>query len=395
MKPSCPAESSPSSVIASDRACLRRAFDLCVQKTRGNIKRLADEPKAAPWAVDGNFFTRPDGFYHIDNWTSSFFTGMALLAWEETEDEFFLEQVLRLAPHYREKVFTRHLDTMHDLGFLYTLYSVALHKLTGDATHREVGLRAAEVLALRFHPKGKFIRAWGRRDTDAFENMAIIDCLMNLPLLFWAAGETGHPGFAGIARAHADTVLRNFLRPDDALYHAYRYDLPTGQPLAPDNYGGCEIESDWARGTAWAIYGFALIHGYTREASYLEAATRLARKFIAHLDEEVIPVWEFKPRANTPRIRDASAASIAVCALQELLKHTNDAPLAAAKRRLLVRLCSEDYLDFHVTCPGVQRNGQVGDGTKGGAQNVYTSWGDYFLMEALSRELQVIEAGWW
>jgi hypothetical protein len=84
--------------------------------------------------------------------------GTALLAWRETKDEYFLNQVLCLAPHYREKVFTRYMDTHHDLGFLYSLYSVALYKLTGDKAHREVGLRAAEVLSQRFNEKGNFIR---------------------------------------------------------------------------------------------------------------------------------------------------------------------------------------------------------------------------------------------
>src|SRR6266436_9583079 len=80
---------------------LQLAFDVCLRKTRGNIKRLADEPKSAAWAVDGNYFKFKEGFYEIGNWTSSFFTGMALIAWDETEDEYFLKQVLRLAPHYR------------------------------------------------------------------------------------------------------------------------------------------------------------------------------------------------------------------------------------------------------------------------------------------------------
>src|SRR6266487_43652 len=144
-----------------NRERLASVFDLCDQKTRANIKRLADEPKAAAWALDGNFFNHKEGFYEIGNWTSSFFTGMALLAWRSTEDEFFLKQVLRLAPHYREKVFTRFMDTHHDLGFLYSLYSVALYKLTGDKEHREVGLRAADLLSQRFNPQGNFIRAWG------------------------------------------------------------------------------------------------------------------------------------------------------------------------------------------------------------------------------------------
>ncbi|MGH7954317.1 MAG: hypothetical protein ACREFE_20670, partial [Limisphaerales bacterium] len=151
-------------VLKTDDA-LQRAFDLCVRKTRTNIKQLADEPKAAPWAINGNYFEHEEGFYEIGNWTSSFFTGMALIAWRQTEDEHFLQQTLRLAPAYHKKVFTHFIETHHDLGFLYTLYSVALYKLTGDKTHREVGLRAAEVLFQRFNPTGGFIRAWGHTNT--------------------------------------------------------------------------------------------------------------------------------------------------------------------------------------------------------------------------------------
>ena len=123
---------------ASEQETMKRAFDLCVRKTRGNIKRLADEPKSAPWAVDGNYFGHPEGFYEIGNWTSSFFTGMALFAWRETEDEYFLQQVLRLAPHYREKVFTRFMDTHHDLGFLY----LALFRRALQADGRQAAPRS-------------------------------------------------------------------------------------------------------------------------------------------------------------------------------------------------------------------------------------------------------------
>jgi hypothetical protein len=98
-----------SSRVALDRPLLEKALNVCIGKTRGNITRLADEPKSAAWALDGNYFNFKEDFYEIGNWTSSFFTGMALLAWRETEDEFFLNQVQRLAPHYRAKVFTHHL----------------------------------------------------------------------------------------------------------------------------------------------------------------------------------------------------------------------------------------------------------------------------------------------
>jgi unsaturated chondroitin disaccharide hydrolase len=368
---------------------LQRAFDLCVHKTRRNIKRLADKP--ATWAadVDGDYSRCNEDFYEIGNWTSSFFTGMALIAWQETEDEYFLQQVLRLAPHYREKVFTRHLDTHHDLGFLYSLYSVALYKLTGDKEHREVGLRAARVLSQRFNPKGNFIRAWGHINTTEQDNMAIVDCLMNLPLLYWAAAESKNHRLFEIAVAHASMTLKYLVRPDDSVCHAFRFDLKTGQPLGPDNTCGYAVNSHWARGTAWAIYGFALSYGYTLDEKYLDASVRLAKKFISQLDDEVVPRWDFKLPAGE-RLRDASAASVAVCGFQELARHkAADASILKTRQALLERICSEDYLNFDETCPGVQKNGQVGK-----AQNAYTSWGDYFLMESLAREL-FKTATWW
>jgi unsaturated chondroitin disaccharide hydrolase len=370
---------------------LKTAVDLCIRKTRGNIKRLADEPKSAAWAVDGNYFNFQEDFYEIGNWTSSFFTGMALLAWRETEDEFFLNQVQRLAPHYHAKVFHRHLDTHHDLGFLYSLYSVALYKLTGDKNHREVGLRAAELLAQRFNPNGNFIRAWGRMDEIESpignekmrtDDMAIIDCLMNLPLLYWASNETGHAKYRKIAMRHADMCLNCFVRPDYSVNNIYRFNPATGQPLGDPN------NSYWARGATWAIYGYALSYGYTRQEQYLEAAVRLAKKFIASLDEEIVPWNDFHEAAQPGRVRDASAGAIAVCGFQELAKHgAADADIMRVKRTLLARLCSDDYLDFNDACYGVQKRGQ-------GGKNGYTSWGDYYLMEAVNRELKGEETFW-
>jgi unsaturated chondroitin disaccharide hydrolase len=376
---------------------LRIALDVCIRKTHGNIKRLADEPKAAAWAVDGNYFAHRENFYEIGNWTSSFFTGMALLAWRETEDEYFLQQALRLAPHYCEKVFNRHLDTHHDLGFLTSLYSIALYKLTGDEQHRVVGLRAAEVLSQRFNEKGNFIRAWGRMDEVESpigdgklrtDNMAIIDCLMNLPLLYWAAKETGNNKYRDIAVRHADMVLKCFIRPDDSVVHAYVFDPQTWQPLESANHCGFSRDSYWARGAAWAIYGFALSHGYTREEKYLQASVRLVKKFITQPQIDGVPLWDFRLPPGRPQVPDASASAITVCGIQELAKHHSaDHELLAAKTRLLERICREDYLDTNPNCPGVLKSAY-------GDKPAYSSWGDYFLMEAVSRELKGEKTFW-
>jgi unsaturated chondroitin disaccharide hydrolase len=392
---------SPKSANLGNQFCaeqqLKAALELCVAKTHGNITRLADEPKSAPWALDGNYFSHKEGFFEIGNWTSSFFTGMALLAWREAEDEYFLKQTLRLAPYYHQKVFLRHLDTHHDLGFLMSLYSVALYKLTGDNDHREVALRGAEVLAQRFNAKGNFIRAWGRMDETVSpigddmvqtDNMAIIDCLMNLPLLYWASNETGNPKYREIAVRHADMALRQFIRPDDSVIHAYLFDPQTGQPLGPANHCGFSRESYWARGAAWGIYGFALSYTYTRDEKYRQAAVRLARKFMTQKFIDGVPLWDFRLPADQPAMVDASASAITVCGLLELARqNAADSELVQAADRLLERICREDYLDRNPQCAGVLINGY-------GAKPGYSSWGDYFLMEALCRRLSGAESFW-
>jgi unsaturated chondroitin disaccharide hydrolase len=367
-----------------------RAFELCVHKTRRNIKALADAPKSWSNAADGNYASFDEGFNELGNWTTSFFTGMALLAWRATGDDYFLQQTLRLAPAYREKAVIPEFHSHHDMGFLYSLYSVALYKLTGDPEHREVGLAAADALAQRYNEQGRFIRAWGQRGTAEQENMAIIDCLMNLPLLYWASEVSGDQKFRNIAIAHADTTLVTFIRPDDSVCHAFRYDLKTGAPLGPDNYCGFGVDTYWARGTTWAIYGFAISYRHTGDRKYLDASLRILRKFMTQLDAEIVPLWDFRLPASEKPLRDASAASVAVCAIQELERRKSaDASMTKLKHALLGRLCSPDYLDFNEACPGVQKLGQAGI-----SRNAYTSWGDYYLMEALDRELHKGET-WW
>ena len=379
----------------SSHELLQRAFDLCVRKTRNNIKRLADEPKAAPWAVDGNYFAHPEGFHEIGNWTSSFFTGMALIAWRETEDEYFLQQTLRLAPIYHVKAFTKDFHSHHDMGFLYSLYSVALYKLTGDRQHRETALAAAEALYQRFNPHGGFIRAWGELGTTDQDNMAIIDCMMNLPLLYWAGKESGDPKYREAAIAQADNTLKLFVRPDDTVYHAYRFDLKTGQPGGGDNYCGRSVESHWARGAGWAIYGFALSYHYTGDPKYLAASGRLAHKFNQLLNGDTMPVWDFMLPAGEKPLRDSSAAAVVVCAYQELENlGVADALIIKTIESLLNNLCADEYLNFDENCPGILKYGQVGSDGPGSAQNAYMIWGDYFLMEALDRELHRGET-WW
>jgi hypothetical protein len=386
----------PSDIETHVDAHVSGAFSLCVAKIRRSIQRLADEPKTGSLAPDGNYFAWPEGFFEIGNWTISFFTGMALWAYRDTRESHFLGQVSRLEEHYRAKVHEHAAETMHDLGFLYSLYSVALYKIILHPTHRSVGLRAAAVLADRFVTPGNFIRAWGRMDEQStdYAGLAIVDCLMNLPLLFWASEESGDPRFREVAIAHADTALKTLVRADGSVCHAYRFDPRTGEPTIEANYCGRAVGSHWARGATWAFYGLAIAFRYTRDARYRDAAVRIAHTFLDNLDDELVPVWDFRLLPGEPLLRDSSAAAIAVCGLQELQRlGVADARFQQSSRQLLRRLCSEEYLDADLDTPGVLRNGQVGAGV-GFAANAYTSWGDYFFMEALANELQLGESFW-
>ena len=382
-------------LVADSEATFRAALSIGIRKTRRNIARLADEPKACTLAVNGDYFSCPEGFFEIGNWTSSFFTGMALHAFEVTKDLSFLKQVNRMAGVYADKIHRHGMDTMHDLGFLYSLYSVALWKITGSTEQRAIGLKAAEELAKRFVPTGEYIQAWGRMDergTD-YQSLAIIDCMMNLPLLFWASEETGNDFFRKIAIKHADTTAKCFVRSDDSVCHAFRFDPKTGAPTREDNYCGAAVGSHWARGTTWAIYGFALAHRYTSDPGYLKISRRLARKFISLLDPEIVPLWDFRAKPENCPIRDSSAASIAASAFYELDQFVPDqSEYRQIADRLLTKLC-KNYLDTNESIPGLIKDAQVGEGV-GRAKNAYASWGDFYFMEALTRRLHPLPTYW-
>lgn len=375
--------------LSSSRAL---AFETLIAKSRRNVADMVGQSDATTWswAADGDYSKWPEGFFEIGNWTTSFHTGIALIGWMATGDEAILRDVLALDPLYQEKLCgVNAANTMHDLGFLYSLYSVALHKLTGDPCHRELGLKAAAALSDRFYADGNYIRAWGRMDekgTD-WDEMAIIDCMMNLPLLYWASEETGDLRFKEIAIKHSDTTREKFIRDDDSVYHAYRF----GARLGGENYCGYGIETHWARGNAWAIYGFAMGYRYTGDERYLETSQRVLKKFLSLMDDEIVPIWDFRlPDDPKLHIRDSSAAAIAACGIQELeALGKADASMTAWKNAFIDRLCSPKYLDTDPAIRGVLKHGQVGM-----AMDAYTSWGDYYLMEALAREAGM-KVNWW
>ena len=267
----------------------------------------------------------------------------------------------------------------HDVGFMYLLSCGADHKLTGDGQAALDTLHAASLLMGRFNPAG-YIRAWNQPAQAGF---AIIDCMMNLSLLYWASRKTGDPRFAHTADVHAHTALREFLRPDGSVSHIIEFDPETGARVKEHPGQGYALGSQWSRGQAWGLYGFTLAYLNTEKPEYLDAARRIAANFMAHIRPDGLTDCDFCQPDTEERI-DNIAGAIAACGLMELEKATGDAAYRNAALRLTDGLLDHccDWTDQRL---GVLTHCTASYHDDGAGRHTNIVYGDYFLMEALAK----------
>jgi len=376
-----------------DKIGYARRLNRILEKIDRNMESF--RPENAPCqTVEGKYTNRPEKLHDRFHWTNSFFTGMVAHAYRYSGDPKYIRYLHRLQDDYRNKVTQYAMETMHDLGFLYSLSEVALYKTNGNRNARETAILAATELAKRINVNGKFIDAWSGMDRTDEETsgLMIVDCMMNLPLLFWAWTETGHRFYKDVAEAHADTTLRFMVRDDHSLCHAYKFDPLTGAPEGERNYCGYGIGSAWARGTAWALYGFAMAYRYTAKTAYLEAAANIADFFVRHLPENGVPAWDFRLPESAPTLVDTSACAIAACGLLELSKIVacgSRERYVAQAATMIASLSSPPYYSAEPDEECVLRLAQCGEKQAGAI------WGDYFYMEALMRLSGKEEPSFW
>lgn len=324
-------------------------------------------------------------------WVDGFWSGQLWLAYDETKDPFFLKAAREQRPYFVRRL-ARPDSLDHDLGFLYSLSVVADYKLTGDEEAMRLGLEAAEVLAARFNPKGRFIRAWNpwnRRDHSEERSNAgrmIIDTLENLALLYWATSVTGDARFADVATAHADTSLEYLVRDDGSTFHLYDFDPDTGRPIKGGTHQGYADDSCWARGQGWGIHGYALIHAYTGAERFHDAARKIADFALPRLPEDRVPLWDFDVPEEGPRYRDSSAGAIMASGLfllaDRLPEGTADAYRDAADE-ILTSLVRKYAVPPDTRAEGLLLHGA--SNVPGGLNDTMLPYGDYFYLEALQR----------
>ncbi|RAV11925.1 glycoside hydrolase family 88 protein [Paenibacillus contaminans] len=327
-----------------------------------------------------------DGVYddmRVDWWTSGFWPGILWIMYDMTGDVAFRDQAWEWDARI-EQCLVRESNLHHDVGFQFLPTAVLKYRITGDADGRRRGLQAANFLAGRFNIAGSFLRAWNQDKTG----WAIIDCSMNLSLLFWAAEEIADPRFRHIACAHAGTVLRHFIREDGSVRHIVSFDPETGEFLEALGGQGFGPDSGWSRGQAWALYGMANTHRFTGEARYLNAAKRVAHYFLASLEPDHVPLWDFRTGGGaSSEPRDTSAASCAASGLLELAKLVPAAEAGFYRNAALRILASLTERYASLGEAGGQELLREGTGNKPAGQNVNVGliYGDYYYVEALAK----------
>lgn len=372
------------------REIANRGMEAVLSILRGNIDAFGDRFQSS---------NSENGFYAVsDNveWTTGFCTGEYWLAYEMTREEIFKDTALRQVNSFLERIDKKIDVNHHDMGFLYTPSCVAAYKLTGSEKGKNAALKAADNLIARFQDKGQFLQAWGELGT--VENYRlIIDCLLNLPLLYWASEVTGEDKYKDIAIKHTRTSLRNLIRKDNSTYHTFFFDKETGEPKYGVTHQGYKDDSAWARGQAWGIYGMALSYRYTKDRECIELFRKVTDFFIERLPQDYVPYWdlEFTDKDNEPK--DSSAAAIAVCGMLEMCKYLEEDE-ASCYRSEAEKILTSLIESYSAKDAGIS-NGLLLHGVyaKSSPYNPIpedrgvdecNTWGDYFYMEALTRVLK-------
>lgn len=319
------------------------------------------------------------------SWAQGFWTGMLWLSYEFTGNKKYSELALKHIGDFSIRIKKRLGVNHHDMGFLYCPSCVTAYRLFGDSKAKEAAILAADNLCSRFNERSKFIQAWGK--IGAEDNFRlIIDCMMNLPLLFWAADVTGNENYRRIAKSHLKTSVKYVFRDDGTTYHTYFFDRKTGKPLKGVTAQGYSDNSVWARGQAWGIYGTALGYTHTMDDSLIEKFRLVEDAFEKRLPKDFIPAWDMV-FTDTKTTKDTSASAAAICGILLMNRFLKSKSLekTALLMTEVLQSCHTDE----------KSNGILAHAVYSMPANLGVDecniWGDYFYMEALMR---IKNPGW-
>lgn len=326
------------------------------------------------------------------DWTGGFLAGMM---WQ-----FHLREISRglaspqesqwrkRAEHYSKLLEHRQHDrNVHDLGFIFLSTYLPWYELTKRDDLHAVLVQAGRTLAMRFMEKGQYLRSFVAPES------LFIDIMMNVPIIFYAAKESGDENLLRIASAHCRTTRDLLVRPDGSTAHEGIFDLETGKFLRQTTHQGLRGDSAWARGLAWSLYGYSKCYALTGNDEWLQVAERNADYWVSHLPADHVPYWDFHADLSLlppwGAQKESSAGAIAASGLLDLAKQTKSPDKAkkyeASALATLDALVQPEYLAAHT--PGWE--GILKHGVYHTAKNLGVDesvmWGEYFFVEGLRK----------
>ena len=317
-------------------------------------------------------------------WTYSFYLGMVALMYIHTNDSKYIEYLKKAKKTYTYFLWGNKEEIGHDSGFLYSLYAVAMYKLTGDEDYMHLALKAADEIGKRYRFEPRHVQAFYDmriRGTTDDESQMIVDDMMNMCLLIWAYKQTGHSFYRSVYMNHIETAINYLIRDDYSVRHAYHFDAHTGRPITEANICGYAVGSHWARGTAWMIYGLTKVLQYSGEKErYLSALEGVAARYLEYTKDYAVPVWDFRLPEGEEIIFDSSAAAITGSAFMEFgsigVKDSITAKAVETADNAIGLLLEDEY--FGGDDVEYILKYQNGEGAL---------WGDYFFTELIMKKL--------
>lgn len=323
---------------------------------------------AGKWDFSGESWT---------NWCEGFLGGQLWLIYMYTRDPWWR----RKAEHYARLIEPRKIDrSVHDLCFLFWPTWKRWFDLTGDPAIQSVVIEAGRTLALRYNEKGKYLRSFLAADS------LFIDVTMNVGIIYYAAQQARDQHLYEIALQHCLTTRKYLVRGDGSTSHEGLFDLDTGAFLRQSTQQGWRTDSCWARGQAWALYGFTTAYGYTHEPCFLDTARACADYYLSHVPKHGVPPNDFdEPEPACPY--ESSAAAIAASGLLDLARVSGNAKYQDGALRILETLTGPGFLADPVAgWEGLLKHGIYHTG-KGLGVDESVMWGDYFFLEAVWKVL--------
>jgi unsaturated chondroitin disaccharide hydrolase len=367
-----------------------KALDYCMVQATNTAISLTDTSTVPRSIASGRKQWR---MIDRHDWTSGFWPGIEWYLYESSKDEAWKQRAEQSQKFLAPLIDSSAID--HDIGFvMYCSYGNG-YRLTQHPAYKAILLRAADTLAKLYNPKVGTILSWPREVPGVdwpLRHNTIMDNMLNLELLFWASKNGGGERLYDIAVSHASTTMRNQFRPDYSSYHVVVYDTATGKKIKGITHQGYSDSSMWARGQAWAIYGYTMVYRETKDKKFLSFVQNVTDVYLQRLPEDLIPYWDFDDPSIPDVPKDASAACIVASALLELstfVKDVNKAKMYREKAEAMLKELTLHYQSHNKNNAFLLHS--TGHKPNGGEIDASIIYADYYYIEALLRAKKLSE----